>query len=54
MKLMKLGKGYLTYTMAGLAVVGAIAGYFMGIVDEKTATVMIWGGLSVFGIRRAI
>ena len=54
MNLMKLGKGYLTYTMAVLAVLGGIASWYMGYVDQQTALIMIWGGLSIFGIRRAV
>lgn len=47
-------KGYLTYTLAGLAVIGAGAGYLLGIVDAGTALTMVWSGLAIFGIRRAI
>lgn len=47
-------KGYLTYILAILAVLGGIAGYFLQIVDSETAMAMIWGGLAVFGLRRAI
>ena len=51
---MNIAKGYLTYTLAGLAVLGGLAGWYMGTIDQNTALGMIWGGLSVFGIRRAI
>ena len=51
---MNILKGKLTYILAGLAILGAIAGYLMGTLDQKTATEMIWAGLTVFGIRRAI
>ena len=54
MNLMKLGKGYFTYVMAGLAVLGGMTSWYMGYVDQGTALGMIWAGLAVFGIRRAI
>ena len=47
-------QGYLTYTLAALAIVGAGAGWFFGIVDAQTAIAMAWAGLSIFGIRRAV
>lgn len=46
--------GYLTYTMAGFAVVGAGAGYLLGIIDASQALAMAWAGLSLFGVRRAV
>lgn len=47
-------KGYLTYFMAGLAIAGGLAGWFLGFIDLPTATGIVWSGLSLFGIRRAI
>ena len=46
--------GYLTYIMAGLAVIGAGAGYLLGIIDAQQALAMVWAGLSLFGVRRAV
>ena len=47
-------KGYLTYTMAALAILGAGSGYLLGIIDAPTAMAVVWAGLSLFGVRRAI
>lgn len=47
-------KGKLTYILAALAVIGGVAGYALNIVDSATATTMVWGGLAVYGIRRAL
>jgi hypothetical protein len=46
--------GYLSYTLAGLAVLGAGAGYLLGIIDAPTAMGMVWSGLALFGVRRAV
>jgi len=46
-------KGKLSYSLAGLAIAGAAAGWFLGIVDDKSAVEMIWAGLALFGLRRA-
>lgn len=46
--------GYLTYALAALAIIGAGAGYLLGIIDMPTALATAWSGLSIFGIRRAI
>lgn len=51
---MNIAKGYLSYTLALLAILGGIAGWYMGTVDQGTALTMIWGGLAMFGLRRAI
>lgn len=51
---MNFGKGYLTYTLAVLAILGAGAGYYMGVLDPQTALGMVWAGLAVFGVRRAL
>lgn len=52
--MIKLGKGYLTYTMAALAILWGLYGWYSGWIDQQTALTAIWGGLAVFGIRRAI
>ncbi len=46
--------GYLSYTLAALAIVGAGAGYQLGFIDAQTAIGMAWGGASLFGLRRAV
>ena len=51
---MNFMKGYLSYTLAALAVIGAGAGFLIGAIDGPTATAMAWAGLSLFGIRRAL
>lgn len=51
---MMILKGYLSYALAALAILGAGAGYYMGVLDAQTAMAMAWAGLAVFGIRRAI
>lgn len=47
-------KGYLTYVLAALAILGAGAGYVLGTIDAPTALATVWAGLSLFGIRRAV
>lgn len=51
---MQLMKGKLTYTMAAVAVAWGVVGYLAGWIDGGTAMTVIWSGLSVFGIRRAM
>lgn len=51
---MNILKGKLSYTLAALAVVGAIAGALLGIIDNDTAVGVIWAGLALFGLRRAV
>lgn len=51
---MDIFKGKLSYALAGLAIVGAGAGYVIGIVDGEQALATIWAGLALFGLRRAI
>jgi hypothetical protein len=46
--------GYLTYTMAVFAIVGAASAYLLNLIDMQTAVALVWGGLSIFGLRRAI
>ncbi len=51
---MDILKGKLSYILAAFAITGAVAGYLLGTVDQETAVKMIWAGLVVFGIRRAL
>lgn len=51
---MNILKGKLSYILAALAVLGGIAGWYLNIIDNATALNMIWAGLAVFGLRRAI
>ena len=47
-------KGYLSYILALVAIAGAFAGLALGFIEQDTAIQMVWGGLAVFGLRRAI
>ena len=47
-------RGYLTYTLAALAVAWGAVGFFMGWTDTATAMSAIWTGLAAFGLRRAV
>ena len=47
-------QGKLSYLLAALAVLWALVGYFAGWVELEQALTVAWGGLAVFGIRRAI
>jgi len=51
---MNVYKGYLTYTLALLAVAWGVAGWVLNWVDQMTALEVIWLGLAVFGVRRAL
>ena len=51
---MNIFKGYLTYTLSALTVLGGIAGIITGAIDQATGIDMIWAGLALFGIRRAL
>lgn len=51
---MNIAKGYLSYTLATLAILGAVAGYILGITDTEQAIAIVWAGLALIGIRRAI
>ena len=53
-KVMNLGKGYLTYGMAVLAIVYGAGSLVLGFGDQDTSLVVLWSGLSLFGVRRAI
>lgn len=52
---MNLFRGYLTYAMAAIAVIfglwNVVAETY---VDRTTGLAVLWAGLAVFGIRRAI
>ena len=54
MDILNTGKGYLSYSLAFLAIIVGVAGYFVGILDSDTAIGVVWAGLAVFGLRRAI
>lgn len=47
-------KGYLSYTLAALAMGGAVAGYLLGFMESAQAISIFWMGAAVFGLRRAI
>lgn len=51
---MNILKGKLSYILAALAIVGAVAGYLLGIMPAEQAIAVAWSGLALFGIRRAI
>ena len=51
---MSILKGKLTYLMALVAILWGIIGYLANWVRGETALEVIWGGLTVFGLRRAI
>lgn len=51
---MNLFKGKLTYAMAVVAIVWGVVGYLANWIDSDTAIKVLWGGLTVFGIRRAV
>jgi len=54
MKILNLGKGKLSYALALIAVVWGIVGLIAGWNDVETNITVIYAGLAVFGIRRAI
>lgn len=47
-------KGKFTYIMAGVAVLYGAYAYSSGMLDHETSLQIIWAGLTVFGVRRAI
>lgn len=51
---MNILEGKLSYILAALAIIGAASGFVLGIIDAEQATGMIWAGLALFGIRRAL
>lgn len=51
---MSMLKGYLSYTLAVAAIVYGVVGVAMGWISMEVAVPIIWSGLAVFGIRRAI
>jgi len=40
--------------LSALAVLGAGAGWLLGFIDSEQAIAIVWSGLALFGIRRAI
>lgn len=52
--MMNFMSGKLSYTVAGLNVLWAIYGYFMGYIDGEVAIAHVLAGAGIFGIRRAI
>jgi hypothetical protein len=51
---MNFAKGYLTFTLAFITFLGGLAGWALGVIDQETATTMIWGSVALFGLRRAL
>ena len=51
---LNFGKGKLTYTMAGLAIVYASLALWLQWGDQDTNIGILWLGLTTFGFRRAI
>ena len=49
---MNLLKGYLTYLMAGIALVYGI--YEVSTGNQTSGMEAVWAGLGLFGVRRAI
>lgn len=54
MKLSTLLAGRKTYIMGALAVLWGVFGFFMGYIDQKTATDAIWAGFTALAMRNAI
>ena len=54
MSLLNIGKGKLSYTLALIAIVWGIVGLMFGWVEVEIAIGIIYAGLAVFGIRRAL
>lgn len=51
---MNFMRGYLTYTLAIIMLVAAPVSFYLKVIDLETALGMVWAGLAVFGIRRAV
>lgn len=51
---MDLLKGKLTYIVSTITIVWAVTGFFLGTLEPEVAGTLVLGGLSVFGIRRAL
>jgi len=57
---MNVLKGYLTYSLAGLAVAFSLLNLASGVlgfeafIDNQQALSILWSGLAIFGIRRAV
>ena len=54
MNVFKIFKGKLSYTLSFFAILWAVAGYLFFGLDGKIALEILWAGLAVFGLRRAI
>jgi len=52
--LTNLGKGKLSYILSAIAILWGIVGLIAGWIEAETAITVIYAGLAVFGIRRAI
>ncbi len=54
MGMMSFMQGHLTYTLAVIAILWGVVGIVSGFGDTTTDMEAVWGGLAVFGLRRAI
>lgn len=52
--LINLGKGRLSYFLSVIAVLWGIIGLIAGWIEAEQAIAVIYTGLAIFGIRRAI
>ena len=52
--LFNLGKGKLTYALAGLGIVWSLFALLSGVVDQDQAVGVLWASLALFGVRRAL
>ena len=52
--LTNLGKGYLSYTLSLLAILWGLVGLIAGWIEVETAITVIFSGLAISGIRRAV
>ena len=53
-KLLKTYEGKLTYSMAVVLVVFSLGALIFKWVDVQLALILLWSGLTTFGIRRAV
>ena len=54
MILLNIGKGKLSYTLSAIAIIWGIIGWICGWLEAETAITIIYTGLAIFGIRRAL
>ena len=54
MNIINIGQGRLSYALSGLAILWGIVGLIAGWLELEVAITVIYAGLAVFGIRRAI